>query len=173
MPITKDRTISPRPLALAALFLLAISLAACGGPSDLARYEQAIQPVFDEWTTAINTWDAAANDPNRLSKLDLEARAARLRMEAVITSWCAIDVPPETQEYHRLMGLAMSYEQQAFDNMEQYYRLGIFEQPKSSTEFEDLRIKTIEFWNKKDEALSAAIEADPTQSGMVIRIGGR
>lgn len=126
-----------------------------GATPALAHYDVDVVHSFEKWWAAIREWEAVANDPDKLAHLDQDARAAALRMQEVIVSWDAIEVPEEVRDAHRHVRLAMTYEKRAFEILRKYYSLG----PEG--EFRRLRAESVELWRQKDEALQAAFDAYP------------
>ena len=77
-------------------------------------------------------------------------------MRMVIIQWDDIAVPSGARDYHRFVREAMSYEQRAFETMEEYYS-----GPKAQSEFDRLRRQSMDYWNSKDEALLKAMRVAP------------
>ena len=108
------------------------------------------------WDKAIKQWDTRANEPKELPNLDLVAENSSRLVQLAINDWDGLEVPSEAREYHRLLRESMRYEKEAFDSMAGYYSGTM-----ATSEFARLRRQAMELWNKKDEALAAAMKAAP------------
>ena len=151
---------------LAALAIAGIVTVACATDPNYGAYERATQELFEQWRAAINNWEAAANNPDRRTFLDQDARSAALRMESALSSWDGIDVPEPVKHAHQLVREAMNHERQAFDVMRKYYSLT----DASSDEFQLLRREGVQLMPQKDDALKAAIAEYPGGWDSVTRL---
>ena len=120
------------------------------------EYAKDTQVVLEEWKSVINDWEKAADDPERLPYLDIDADIASQRMDDILVSWDSIVPPDELREYHLWMRHAMDYERESFRIMAEYYRLGEGSDP---AEVKRLRNLATELMIMKDKALLKADEA--------------